>query len=186
MVTHSQTLRFTNTHTYISPHIYTPRSTHLHTQPANVCTSAHVEVCTRPRPCTLAHARSLAHLHTSATLYTLRGSRPARPRSGEATHPEQERHQPPATSHQPPAPPLTLTRARARDDPPPRGWFLLRSPRPRHPPSRGTEERRPAGGDPSRWRAPPPASRSPARVARIYISKSAPSEKKCKKIKKKV
>ena len=70
MVTHSQTLRFTNAHAYTSPHICTHRTTHLHTQPANVCTSAHLHtvtashICTRPglHACTRGRALKATHI----------------------------------------------------------------------------------------------------------------------------
>jgi hypothetical protein len=149
--------------------------------------------------CTSAHGHSSTHLHTSAGAFThVRALKAAhihpRPRN-HTQHPAPSTQHPAPSTH---APPLSRARAAARRHHPaemiraawlvlaqiaPRGWLLPRSPRP---PGRAAEEPRPAGGDPFRWRAPPPASRSPARVARIYISKNAPSEKKCTKNQKKV
>lgn len=123
MVTHSQTLRFTNAHAYTSPHI----STHLHTPHY---TFAHtLRKCLYI--CTSAHGHSSTHLHTSAGAFThVRALKAAhihpRPRNhtpargGQAAgcslcdpgapRPSSPRGSPPSTH----APPLNRARAAAR------------------------------------------------------------------------
>lgn len=152
-----------------TPHIRS-RSTHLHTSEAlHTCTFV-TQVVTRLRMLRRtglhisahlpAHVRSSAHLHTSAALRIC-----TRPRLCTRRHP------------------LRLDGSRLSDAP-----RSYRAGEDLHP-APSTHAPRLNAAPPRtiqpRNAAPPPASRSPAHVARIYISKNAPSEKMHKKIKKK-
>lgn len=163
-------------------HLHTFAHTALHICTHSPQTSERLRICTRPglHVCTRGQGLKAAHIHPRPR-WPGCGLLLMRSRSPEAVEPPRISTPSRGTTPSAHAPPLNRARAAARRHhlaemirP---AWLVPAQIAPRGGCARLRQVARSC--------ATPPASRSPARVARMYIGKNAPSEKMRKKSKKK-